>query len=274
MKKITLSLISKMFKPREANSHKGTYGHSLLIAGSKGRMGAALIASRACLRSGTGLLTVQVPADERNILQTAIPEAMLAFRENKLNSISHFNAIGIGPAIGTDKKSSALVHSIILNYHKPLVIDADAITIIAANIKMLKALPVHTILTPHIIEFDRLFGKHPNTASRIKAAIKIAGKNRIIIVLKGAHTLVTDGKQSYLNTTGNPGLAKGGSGDALTGTITALLAQAYTPLDAALMGVYLHGSAADIAVKEQSMESLMATDIIECLGKAFRQISK
>lgn len=274
MKNITRTIASELFKPRRKESHKGTYGHSLLIAGSKGRMGAAVIAARACLRSGTGLLTVQIPKDERNIIQTAIPEAMLIFRENKLTRINDFNAVGIGPALGTGKAAEKLLKTVIDTYHKPMVIDADAISIIALNKNWLNKIPPGSILTPHVKEFDRLFGTHDTDTERIKAAIKIAGNKKIIMVLKGPHTLVTDGKDSFKNTTGNAGLAKGGSGDALTGIITALMAQAYTPMNAAVLGVYLHGMAADIAIKEQSMESLLATDLIENLGKVFRQFNK
>ena len=272
MKNITRTIASRILQPRMKQSHKGTYGHSLLIAGSKGRMGAAVIASRACLRTGTGLLTTLIPLEERIILQTAIPEAMLSFRENKFNTINNFDVVGIGPAIGTDKVAEKLLKTVIDTYHKPLVIDADAISIIALNKNWLNKIPPGSILTPHVKEFDRLFGTHDSDAERIKAAIKIAGNKKIIIVLKGPHTLVTDGKDSFKNTTGNAGLAKGGSGDALTGMITAFLAQGYTPLNAAILAVYLHGMAADIAIKEQSMESLLASDVIENLGKAFRQI--
>ncbi len=274
MKNITRTIASELFKPRRKESHKGTYGHSLLIAGSKGRMGAAVIAARACLRSGTGLLTVQIPKDERNIIQTAIPEAMLIFRENKLTRINDFNAVGIGPALGTGKASEKLLNTVICTYDKPLVLDADAISIIALYKNWLNKIPPGSIFTPHVKEFDRLFGTHDTDAERIKAAIKIAGNKKIIMVLKGPHTLVTDGKDSFKNTNGNAGLAKGGSGDALTGIITALMAQAYTPMNAAVLGVYLHGMAADIAIKEQSMESLLATDLIENLGKVFRQFNK
>lgn len=274
MKNITRTIASELFKPRRKESHKGTYGHSLLIAGSKGRMGAAVIAARACLRSGTGLLTVQIPKDERNIIQTAIPEAMLIFRENKLTRINDFNAVGIGPALGTGKASEKLLNTVICTYDKPLVLDADAISIIALYKNWLNKIPPGSIFTPHVKEFDRLFGTHDTDAERIKAAIKIAGNKKIIMVLKGPHTLVTDGKDSFKNTNGNAGLAKGGSGDALTGIITALMAQAYTPMNAAVLGVYLHGMAADLAIKEQSMESLLATDLIENLGKVFRQFNK
>ena len=271
MKNITRTIASRILQPRMKQSHKGTYGHSLLIAGSKGRMGAAVIASRACLRTGTGLLTTLIPLEERIILQTAIPEAMLSFRENKFNTINNFDVVGIGPAIGTDKASEKLLKTVIDTYHKPLVIDADAISIIALNKNWLNKIPPGSIFTPHVKEFDRLFGTHDSDTERIKAAIKIAGNKKIIIVLKGPHTLVTDGKDSFKNTTGNAGLAKGGSGDALTGMITAFLAQAYTPLNAAILAVYLHGMAADIAIKEQSMESLLASDLIENLGFAFRK---
>ena len=274
MKAITKEYNRTLLKPREITSHKGSFGHALLVAGNTGRMGAAVIAARACLRAGVGLLTVNVPQDERLILQTTIPEAMLSFRENTDYDSTTFTALGIGPAMGTDLKSEAILLDVLTNFTKPIVLDADALNIISANKTLLKNIPKDTILTPHPKEFDRLFGVHQNTEDRINTAILKAMQYEIIIVLKGHQTCIINGEEVWINTTGNAGLAKGGSGDALTGIITAFLAQGYAPFIAAKMGVYLHGLAADITLKNQSMESMLISDVIENFGKAFEFVLK
>lgn len=272
MKKITRQTIRSIYRKREPDSHKGSYGHALLIAGSKGCMGAAVIAAKAGLRAGAGLLSVDVPKDEATILQVSVPEAMLVFRENNNLINKSFSAAGIGPGLSLSQDNTKLVSYYLSNFGNPLILDADALNCIAANKKLLKQIPPGTIITPHPKEFDRLFGQHADTPARIKTAIEQAEALQIVIVLKGHHTLITSGGKSFINTTGNAGLAKGGSGDALTGMITSFLAQGYIALHAAILAVYLHGLAADIALKEQSMESMLITDVIECLGKAFKQL--
>lgn len=274
MKRLTKNKIKLLIKTRNASSHKGDHGHAMLMAGNIGRMGAAVIAARACMRSGTGLLTVNVPQHEKFILQLTVPEAMLMFREKINNDLSIFSAAGVGPGIGIDKVSKKILTVILNEFKKPLLLDADALNIIAADKKLFNKVPEGTILTPHPKEFDRLFGMHKNVEQRMNAAIKKAKEHNMVIVLKGHHTLITFAGETFVNTTGNAGLAKGGSGDALTGIITAFLSQGYQPFTAAILGVYLHGLAADIALKKQSMESMLITDVIECLGKAFRQILK
>jgi NAD(P)H-hydrate epimerase len=272
MKKLTKNIASSLLKPRAANTHKGSFGHSLIIAGSRSKMGAAVIAAKACLRSGTGLLTVNVPQKERIILQTAIPEAMLVMREDKELDIATFSAIAIGPGIGFTANNKSLLSQIITKSTQPILLDADALNIIASNRKLLSLLKEGTIITPHPKEFDRLFGEHQNQNQRIKTALIKAKEYNIVIVLKDSHTIIANTTDAYSNTTGNAGLAKGGSGDALTGIITAFLAQGYHPFDASRLGVYIHGLAADIALVEQSMESMLITDVINCLGKAFKQM--
>lgn len=262
-----------MIKPRKADSHKGNFGHSLIVAGNKGSMGAAIIAARACLRSGTGLLTVNVPLQERAILQTAVPEAMLMMRASH-NVVQKYAVIGIGPGLGTGKQALTLLTDMITHFEKPMVLDADALNLLSTNKPLFDKVKEDCILTPHPKEFDRLFGIHQTNMQRMDTAIKQAKEHQLVIVLKGHHTLVTNGNESFLNKTGNAGLAKGGSGDALTGVITALLAQGYKSFDAARMGVYLHGAAADIALTRQSMESMLITDVIECLGDAFKAVLK
>jgi NAD(P)H-hydrate epimerase len=272
MKKITQKSIQLLFKPREANAHKGNHGSALIIAGSMGCMGAAVIAARGCLRAGVGLLTLNIPADERFILQTTIPEAMLLRRENIACDFKRFSAIGIGPGLGVDAVAVELLSNILSQIHQPLLLDADALNSISANTHLIDILPPQTILTPHPKEFNRLFGMHKNDEERIRTAVQKAKELNLIIVLKGHRTIITNGIEIFQNTTGNAGLAKGGSGDALTGTITAFLAQGYQPIIAAQIGVYLHGLAADITLQQQSMESMLITDVIENLGQAFKQI--
>lgn len=273
MKTLTQHIVKSLIKSREESSHKGTYGHALLVAGNVGRMGAAVIASRACLRAGTGLLTVHVPESERVILQTAIPEAMLIFRSKSDYDLSIFSSIGIGCGLGTEQESVDLLTHFITHCKKPILLDADALNIISENNLLLRKIPHQSIITPHPKEFDRLFGVHHAIEKRIDTAIKKAKELNITIVLKGHKTLITNNGEAFLNSTGNAGLAKGGSGDALTGIITAFLAQGYTPFIAAKIGVFIHGLAADITLKTQSMESMLITDVIENLGLAFKEIS-
>jgi len=271
MKPLTEQYIKSIFKPRSANTHKGSHGHSLLIAGQKMMMGGAVIAAKACLRAGTGLLTVNIPEDERFILQTSIPEAMLCNRNDTKIDFEKYNAIGIGPALGIDNEQ--LLVNVCKNVRCNIDIDADALNMLANNKSLLDILPPNTILTPHPKEFDRIFGTHTSHESRIETAIEKAKQLKIIIVLKDAKTIITSGNETFINTTGNAGLAKGGSGDALTGIITALLAQNYSPFEAAQLGVYIHGLAADICLKnDQSTESMLITDVIEYLGNVFKSL--
>lgn len=274
MKKLGKDYLKEIIKPRLSESHKGNYGHALLVAGNKGRMGAAIIAAIACLRAGVGLATVNVPLEERLIVQVAIPEAMLVMREDIKQELDAYSAAGIGPGLGTDAAAKKLLLHILSHFHKPLLLDADALTMLAADEHLFSKVPEGTVFTPHPKEFDRLFGDHANEEDRIITAIKKAVDHQVVIVLKGHHTLVTYSGQSFVNTTGNAGLAKGGSGDALTGIITAFLAQGYEPFQAAKLGVFLHGLAADIALKKQSLESMLITDVIACLGKAWKQLLK
>jgi len=274
MKLLTKNIIKPLLKLRQALSSKADYGHSLIIAGNIKKMGAAVITAKACVRTGCGLLTVNLPKSERFIIQTTVPEAMLMFREKLENNLDKFSAVGVGPGIGVTKESKENLIHLFKKIKIPLLLDADALNIIAADKSILNKIPYETILTPHFKEFDRLFGDHPNNEERILTAIAIAKKYKVNIVLKGYKTLVTNGSSSFLNTTGNVGLAKGGSGDALTGIITSLLAQGYSAFEAAKIGVYIHGLAADIALKNQSVESMLITDVIECLGEAFKAVMK
>ena len=272
METITTSFIRSLLKERLHNSHKGTYGHVLLIAGNLGTMGAAVIATKACIRSGVGLVTVNIPFMERLTIQVSMPEAMLNFRESFIDNYDKFSAIGIGPGIGKNSLEKKVLKEIIKYSDKPIVFDADALNIIAESKKMGNKIPAHSIITPHPKEFDRLFGEHNSIEERKNTAIEMSAQHDIVIVLKGHQTFITDGANDFINTTGNSGLAKGGSGDALTGLIAGLLAQQYSSLHAALIGVYLHGLAADFTLQTQSMETMIITDVIENFGAAFKQL--
>lgn len=264
-------------KKREKFSHKGIYGNAFLFAGSEGKMGAAILSAKSCLRSGVGLISVLVPKSENYILQIALPEAMTFTFENDNIEVSKFSAIGIGPGIGTSKETADKVLEIIKNTKVPLIIDADGLNILSENKNELKILPENTILTPHVKEFERLFGKTNNDFERFLLQKEMSAKFKISIVLKGAHTIISHPNGNcYFNSTGNPGMATGGSGDVLTGIILSLLAQHFEPNLASTLGVFIHGLAGDFAKQNSSEESIIASDIIENLGKTFNllKISK
>ena len=276
------SVIQDIYKPRQPFSHKGNFGHALLMVGSHGKIGAAVLAGRACLRSGVGLLTVLVPGCGYEIMQTSLPEAMvLTDADERIHTtlpaggVDKYSVLGVGPGIGTDERTAGLLRELLGVYQKPMVIDADALNILAKHPDRMASLPPYSILTPHPREFERLFGASPDDYSRLDKAREMARKYRCIIVLKGHYTFVAmPGGKGYFNSTGNAGMAKGGSGDALTGILTALLAQNYSPGEAALLGVNLHGLAGDIAAGAWSKESMLPSDLIECLGSAFQLIQK
>lgn len=259
-------------------SHKGNFGHALLICGSKGKMGAAVLAAKSCLKSGTGLITVLVPKIGLDVLQITVPEAMCITTSeknyiNELSNLSHYSSIGIGCGIGTEKQTQNALKLLIQNSKSPLVIDADAINILSENKTWLAFLPPSSILTPHPKEFERLTGKWDNDEERLTLQIELAQKHQIYVVLKGANTSIAcpDGNV-FFNSTGNSGMATAGSGDVLTGIITGLLAQGYTPKLAAIIGVYLHGFAGDEALKKEGEVALTASDIIEHIHHFFLQI--
>ncbi|MCX7744989.1 MAG: NAD(P)H-hydrate dehydratase [Flavobacteriales bacterium] len=276
---IDKDLIHGILHTRSRFSHKGTFGHALLAAGSLGKTGAAVLSARACLRSGVGLLTVYIPRHSNPILQTAVPEAMTLLSaedehlDGRIRDVEKYAAIGIGPGIGQHADTTSVVKQLIHEYHSPIVFDADALNILAEHKTWLEFLPQGSILTPHPGEFDRLFGKHTHGYDRLLTQLAMSKRYGIYIVLKGAYSSVsTPGGNVYFNSTGNPGMATGGSGDVLTGILTGLLAQHYTPLQACILGVYVHGLAGDISLQHQSPESLIASDIINHLGLAFQQI--
>jgi hydroxyethylthiazole kinase-like uncharacterized protein yjeF len=275
LKELTLKVVKPILKVRDVNSHKGTFGHALLIAGSKGMIGSAVIGAKACLRCGVGLLTVNIPEEERTILQIPVPEAMLSFRERIMElNLDKYSSIVIGPGIGLSLDSEILLKNVVKNCKVPLLIDADGLNLLAKNQDFIKLLPKNTILTPHPKEFDRLFGKNETTEERINTAKLKAKELNVVIVLKGHQTFIAAGNESFLNTTGNSGLAKAGSGDALSGIILSFLAQNYEALEAAKLGVFILGLAADLCLETQSFESMLITDVIENMGMAFKKISE
>lgn len=274
------STIHSIYKPRRRFSHKGDFGHALLVAGSYGKIGAAVLAAKACMRSGAGLLTCHIPKCGYDILQTSVPEAMVltdfnsSFNTKIEDDLTKYESIGIGPGIGTASETKMLLREIFDSYRSPVILDADALNIISSQKDLLKLVPAGSILTPHPKEFERLFGETPNEFDRVLLALQKARETNCIIVLKGHHTFIatTDGR-GFFNSTGNSGMATAGSGDVLTGILTGLLAQGYSSVEAAILGVYLHGLAGDLAAKQLSLEALVAGDIINNLGAAFSTLN-
>lgn len=272
--------IKKKFRPRKRFAHKGNYGHALLIGGSYGKMGAIVLTASACLRSGAGLTTAFIPRCGYTVMQTSLPEAM-TLTDNDESMITEipgeldkYSVIGLGPGMGTNKQTREAIGKLLKAFSKPMVIDADGLNSLALQPEYIPALTPGSIITPHPKEFDRLFGNSENDFERISLAEKKAKELKIIIVLKGHHSLIAvpDGS-CYFNNTGNSGMAKGGSGDVLTGIITAFCAKGYDPPDAAILGVYLHGLAGDLAANALSKEAMLARDIITFLSQAFLEIS-
>lgn len=265
-------------RQRRKFDHKGSFGHALMIGGSAGKTGAAILAAKACLRSGAGLVTCHTHQAAVGAFNASVPEIMLSADPDLsvcsvLPDLRMYQAIGIGPGLGTGSKQAALLVELLEKSPVPLVLDADALNILASMPDWGKLLPDLTILTPHPGEFHRLFGKDRNQETRLKRMTSLAQDLNIIILLKGAHTAIAlpDG-QLWLNNTGNPGMATAGSGDVLTGIILSLLAQGYSPEFAAVAGVYLHGLAGDLAAEEIGQVALIASDIIDFLGRAFLKV--
>lgn len=268
-----------IYKPRDKFAHKGTYGHALIIGGSYGKMGSVILASKAVLSSGAGLVTSYVPKCGISILQTAVPEAMvITDTEEKLISNINFDfqpkVIGIGIGLGTDNKVALAFESFLKTNKTQLVIDADAINLLSKKKTLLKLLQPNTILTPHPKELERLIGKWKDDFDKIKKAKAFSKKFNIILIIKGAHTIIIQNDKLYVNSNGNPGLATAGTGDVLTGIITGLISQDYEPILAAIFAVYLHGRAADIAVEDLGYQSLLAGHVIEYLGEAYVDLFK
>jgi NAD(P)H-hydrate epimerase len=272
--------VTSMLKKRSKFDHKGINGHGLLVAGSHGRMGAAVLGARAALRTGIGLITCHVPGCGYEIIQTTVPEAMSRVDIDKsciasVDDYDSFDAIGAGPGIGTETVTRMAFLGLVENCDKPLVIDADGINILGMERNNLPLFPEKTILTPHVKEFERIAGKASGGFERLMMLIEFARSHKCVVVLKGAYTAVaTPEGKVFFNSTGNPGMATAGSGDVLTGMILALLSRGYLPADAAVLGVYIHGLAGDMAASHTGQESLTASDIIDNISYAFLRLEE
>jgi hydroxyethylthiazole kinase-like uncharacterized protein yjeF len=267
--------IKKMLHERQKFSHKGNFGHALLVAGSYGKMGAAVLSARAAMRSGLGLLTVHIPKRCYEIIQTAVPEAMASVDEadewfSSIPVTKNFVTIGIGPGIGQEALTTKALKDLLQRFSKPVVLDADALNILGANKELQQHIPAGSILTPHPREFERLAGSWADDFERLQKQIEFSTKTKTVVLLKGANTSIStpDGKV-YFNNTGNPGMATAGSGDVLTGLVTGLFAQGYTSEESAILGAWIHGLAGDRGARIKGQETLIASDIIDHLPEAF-----
>ncbi len=271
-------MVREMLKARGKFQHKIHFGRDLIIAGGWGKMGAAVLCTRACMTAGAGLVTAHIPSGGYTVMQTANPEVMVTTDPGKkhltsLPDITDYTTIGIGPGIGKHIDTYEVVSQLLTNFKKPIVVDADAINILADEQSLMEQLPKGSVLTPHPGEFKRMTGFWEDDFERLEQQIAISKKFKIFLVLKGAHTAIsTPAGKVFFNSTGNPGMATGGSGDVLTGIITSLLGQGYSPEESALLGTYLHGLAGDIGTDYLGQECLTANDIIDFLPQAFTEL--
>ena len=269
-----------LVQPRAKFNHKGSFGHALLVAGSRGRIGAAVLAARACLRSGVGLLTVHTAGCGYPVLQISVPEAMCSADVHsdfitQLPDLQKITTVGAGPGLDTHPETAVALHRLLTTVYHPVVLDADALNLLARHPDWWPAVPKNSILTPHPKEFERLFGATEHDFARNDLQRRMAQHHGVVIILKGAHTAIAapDGS-CWFNSTGNPGMATGGTGDVLTGLLTGLLAQGYAPVAAARLGVYLHGLAGDLAADEQGQAALIAGDLVDTLGQAWQALER
>ena len=277
--KVTKSTISNIYRTVQNDTHKGMQGHVLIIGGSYGKIGAPLLSSKAALHAGCGLVTVFIPKIGYSILQTALPEIMVLTDKNE-NYISNIDfsiapkAIGVGMGMGQEPKTRRAFYKFLNTNEIPLVLDADALNILAYNPKWLLNLKPQTIITPHLKELERLIGTWKSEEEKFEKTAALSKSLHCIVVMKGAPTHIFSDGKCFQNSTGNPALATAGSGDVLTGIITSLLAQNYTAEEAAILGVYLHGLTADLARPKTGTQSFTASTIITFLGNAFLEIEK
>ncbi len=274
--------------PRKADSHKGDYGRVLVLAGSRGMVGAAALAGTAALRAGAGLVTIGTPRSVYPILAAQVvccttrplPETPVATLSERgfstiLKWAESFDVVALGPGLGRHPSTTRLVHQLVLKLPKPMVLDADGLNALAEDVSALRRAPAPRVLTPHPGEMARLCGLSAAEVqqSRKPLALRFARENRVVLVLKGHRSIVTDGRRVFVNSTGNPGMATGGTGDVLTGTIAALIGQRLDPYEAAVLGTYAHGLAGDLAAKQFGEVGLIATDVLEFLPQAFRKLT-
>ena len=265
-----------MLRPRREDAHKGDFGYALLVCGSQGMAGAAVLAAMGALRSGCGLVTVHLPESERTVIHCTCPSAMVdcdpqGHFSALPSNMERYSAVGCGSGLGRHPETEAALRSLLREWRRPMVLDADALNIIAVNPDMTELVPEGSILTPHIGELRRLVGECATAGERLAKATDLAVRTRSCVVVKGPHSAVIspDGQAAF-NSTGNPGMATGGSGDVLTGLLTGLLASGYGAYEAARMGVWLHGRAGDIAASRFGQNGMNSRDIADCLGEAFR----
>ena len=277
---ITSPLLQPWLHSRSRFAHKGDFGRALLIAGSRGMAGASVLAARACLRGGAGLLTVHAPRCNYGILQTAVPEAMVecdaaedSVSSLDIKNLEKYTAVAIGPGLGKTDGAKQVLKQLLQFYRRPVVLDADALNLLAENPTYLEFVPPYSILTPHLGEWERLMGKAGDAKERLDVTRQFTAKHQLLVVIKGAYSVtVSPDGSCFFNTTGNPGMATAGCGDVLTGMLLSLLAQSYSPEKAAVLGVYLHGLAGDLALRKQSPESLLSGDLVENIGEAFQTL--
>jgi ADP-dependent NAD(P)H-hydrate dehydratase len=275
---ISKDLIKKIYRDIQVKANKWTQGHVLIIGGSYGKMGSVYLSSKSALKCGCGLVTSFVPKCGYSILQTAVPEVMVLTdtHEKFITNIDYDfspKAIGIGMGLQQNSNTEVALHQFLSTNKMELVIDADALNILSKNKEWIALLPINTILTPHKKELERLIGKWNSECEMVAKVVKFSLANNLIVIVKGAPTIVVNGENVYVNTTGNQALATAGSGDVLTGMITSFMAQGYSSIDAALLAVFLHGLTADIGVIEMGYHSFTATNIIDYLGKAFLKLN-
>lgn len=269
---------SQLYKPLSPYAHKGTQGHAMIIGGSYGKMGAACLSAKAALKAGCGLVTAYIPQCGYTIMQTYLPEAMvLTDSDDHIKEIAFDlepSSIGIGMGLGQEQETQRAIYDFFLMKPTKTVIDADAINILSKNKEWLELLPQQSILTPHPKELQRLIGKWEDDFDMLEKLKVFSKQNNVVVVAKNARTIVVDGYTVHVNSSGNAALATGGSGDVLTGILTGLLAQGYNNTEAAILGVYLHGLTADIAIQEISAHTFTATSIIDYLSQAYKQVDK
>jgi len=266
-----------MYRPRLKFSHKGTYGHSVIVGGSYGKIGAVQLASNSCLSVGSGLVTAFVPKCGYDPLQTAVPEVMVltGSRDKNISRIEipfEPTVVGIGVGIGQDDDTVDAFSSFLRNIKSPMVIDADGLNILSKNPELLKDVPQLSVLTPHPKELERLIGHWESDFEKLEKTKSFAKQHNFVVVIKGAHTITIYNDKGYVNTTGNPGMATAGSGDVLTGMITGLMAQGYPSVEAAIFGVYLHGLAGDLGASTKGYEALKASILVDNIGNAYADL--
>jgi len=276
---LTQYQVASILKERPETGHKGTFGHALLTMGSYGKMGAAILAARACLRSGIGLVTTHIPRSGYPIMQSSFPEAMVSvdkdeFYISQFPDVDKFEAIGVGCGMDNNDITEKALMNFLSERKQPVLLDADALNILAEDRSRLQKIPKGSILTPHPGEFERLFGKSENDFERIELLKNMALDLGIFILLKGSRScLASPNGNLFFNSTGNSGMATAGSGDVLSGMITGLMAQGYNTQEAGLLGMYLHGMAGDLAAQEgPGEEAMVASDIVNNIGNAYKAL--